>query len=79
MLVVDDVLTTGGSIREVITAVKERKGIVIGVGVLVDRTEQKPDFGAPLFGCHRAEAVSYLPEKCPLCAANIPLVKPGGS
>ena len=79
VLVVDDVLTTGGSIREVITAVKERKGIVIGVGVLVDRTEQKPDFGAPLFGCHRAEAVSYLPEKCPLCAANIPLVKPGGS
>jgi len=79
VLVVDDVLTTGGSIREVITAVKERKGIVIGVGVLVDRTEQKPDFGAPLFGCHRAEAVQLPSGKCPLCAANIPLVKPGGS
>src|SRR5271157_4062423 len=78
VLVVDDVLTTGGSIREVIAAVKERKGIVIGVGVLVDRTEQKLDFGAPLFSCHRAEAVSYPPEKCPLCEAKIPLVKPGG-
>ena len=79
VLVVDDVLTTGGSIREVIVAVKERKGIVIGVGVLVDRTEQKLDFGAPLFGCHHVEAVSYAPDNCPLCVANIPIVKPGGS
>jgi orotate phosphoribosyltransferase len=78
VLVVDDVLTTGGSIKEVIAAVKERQGIVIGVGVLVDRTEQKIDFGVPLFACHRAEAVSCFPEKCPLCAAKIPLVKPGG-
>jgi len=79
VLVVDDVLTTGGSIKEVISAIKERKGTVIGVGVLVDRTEQKIDFSAPLFSCHRAEAVSYLPEECPLCKAKIPLVKPGGS
>jgi orotate phosphoribosyltransferase len=79
VLVVDDVLTTGGSIKEVISAIKERKGTVVGVGVLVDRTEQKIDFGAPLFGCHRAEAASYLPEECPLCKAKIPLVKPGGS
>jgi orotate phosphoribosyltransferase len=79
VLVVDDVLTTGGSIREVIVAVKERKGIVIGVGVLVDRTEQKPDFGASFYGCVRAEAISYPADNCPLCAANIPIVKPGGS
>jgi orotate phosphoribosyltransferase len=79
VLVVDDVLTTGDSIKEVIVAVKERKGIVAGVGVPVDRTEQKIDFGAAFFSCHRAEAVSYPPENCPLCAAKIPLVKPGGS
>ena len=79
VLVVDDVLTTGGSIREVISAVQDRKGIVVGVGVLVDRTEQKLDFGAPLFGCLHAETTSYLPGKCPLCEAKIPLVKPGGS
>jgi orotate phosphoribosyltransferase len=78
VLVVDDVLTTGGSIKEVISAVKERKGIVIGVGVLVDRTERAIDFGAPLFGCHRALAISYPADKCPLCNAGIPLVKPGG-
>jgi orotate phosphoribosyltransferase len=79
VLVVDDILTTGGSIKEVILQVTERKGIVVGVGVLVDRTEQPIDFGAPLFGCHRAEAVSYSPEKCPLCEAGVLLVKPGGS
>ena len=79
VLVVDDVFTTGGSIKEVIAAVKERKGTVVGIGVLVDRSEAKFDFGVPLFSCHRAEAISYAPENCPLCAAKIPLVKPGGS
>jgi orotate phosphoribosyltransferase len=79
VLVVDDVLTTGGSIKEVISLVKEREGKVMGIGVLVDRTEKDLSFGVPLFGCVRAEAVSYAPENCPLCAAKIPLVKPGGS
>ena len=79
VLVVDDVFTTGGSIREVIVRVKERKGIIAGIGVLVDRSETTFDFGAPFYACHRAEAVSYAPENCPLCAAKIPLVKPCGS
>jgi orotate phosphoribosyltransferase len=79
VLVVDDVFTTGGSVKEVIARVKERNGIVAGIGVLVDRSETKFDFGVPFYACHRAEAVSYPPENCPLCAAKIPLVKPGGS
>ena len=79
VLVVDDVLTTGGSIKEVILRIKDHGGTLVGVGVLVDRTEQKIDFGVPLFSCHRAEAISYLPDECPLCEAKIPLVKPGGS
>lgn len=79
VLVIDDVLTTGGSVKEVILRVKERSGTLIGVGVLVDRTEQNIDLGAPLFSCHRAQAISYSPDKCPLCEAKIPLVKPGGS
>ena len=79
VLVVDDVFTTGGSVKEVITRVKERNGIVAGIGVLVDRSETKFDFGVPFYSCHRAEGVSYLPENCPLCAVKIPLVKPGGS
>jgi len=78
VLVVDDLLTTGGSIREVIAAVTNQGGIVVGVGVLVDRSEQKIDFGVPFFSCHHAITPTYPPENCPLCAAQIPLVKPGG-
>ncbi len=78
VLVVDDVLTTGGSINEVIAAVKDRGGIVVGVGVLVDRSEKEVDFGVPFFSCHRAVAITYTPQNCPLCAAKMPLVKPSG-
>ena len=77
VLVVDDILTTGGSIREVIDAVNKRGGRVIGIGVLVDRSPQEVEFGFPLFSCHRSETITYQPEACPLCAARIPLVKPG--
>jgi orotate phosphoribosyltransferase len=79
ILIVDDILTTGGSIREVIAAVNKLEGRVVGIGVLVNRSQQDIDFGVPLFSCHRAEIVTYTPENCPLCAAGIPLVKPGGS
>jgi orotate phosphoribosyltransferase len=79
VLVVDDILTTGGSIREVIKAVKKLEGNVVGIGVLVDRSPQKVDFGVPLFSCLRSETITYTPEDCPLCAARIPLVKPGSS
>ncbi len=79
VLIVDDILTTGSSIREVIDAVTKLDGNIIGIGVLVDRSEQAPDFGFPLFSCHRAAAVAYRPEECPLCAARVPLVKPGSS
>jgi orotate phosphoribosyltransferase len=77
VLVVDDILTTGSSVRETIAAVDKLGGLVFGVGVLVDRSEKDMDFGAPLFSCLRAPATVYLPQACPLCAAHIPLVKPG--
>ena len=78
VLVVDDVLTAGGSVRDVITAVTALKGNVVGVGVLVERSEQRIDFGVPLFSCFRTTAQTYSPEDCPLCASQVPLVKPGG-
>ncbi len=79
VLVVDDILTTGGSIREVLAAVNKLGGKVIGIGVLVNRSEQDIDFGVPLFSCHRSITPTYKPQDCPLCAAKIPLVKPGSS
>jgi orotate phosphoribosyltransferase len=78
VLIVDDILTTGSSIRQVMAAVRKAKGEIIGIGVLVDRSEQKTDFGVPLFSCLRSETITYSPKDCPLCKAKIPLVRPGG-
>ena len=70
-------MTTGGSVREVIDIVKEYGGEVAGVGVVVDRTGGKIDFGVPLSSVISLDVVSYVAEECPLCKANKPLVKPG--
>jgi orotate phosphoribosyltransferase len=78
VLVVDDILTTGGSVEQVLAAVRQLGGNIIGVGILVDRSENKLEFGVPLFSCLRSKAITYRPESCPLCAAGVPLVKPGG-
>lgn len=77
VLIVDDIVTTGESIRETIEAVHKLGGTVIGIGVLVDRSENEIDFKLPFFSCLRSPTTTYPPENCPLCAAQIPLVKPG--
>ncbi|PPD59043.1 orotate phosphoribosyltransferase [Dehalogenimonas etheniformans] len=80
ILVVDDVLTTGKSVREVFDAVAKHKGDIVGVGVLVDRSDTPFGFGAPLFSCLRvANIPAYKPEHCPLCQSGQPLTKPGSS
>ena len=73
VLVVDDVLTTGGSIREVIDAVRATGASVAGVGVLVDRTSGKVDFGVPFFACMSLDIASYDPADCPKCREGIAL------
>ncbi len=78
VLVVDDVLTTGKSIHETLDAVRAAGGSVIGIGVLVDRSQSSVDFGVPLFSCVRSPAVAYVPTLCPLCEAGLPLTEPGG-
>ncbi len=79
VLIVDDVMTAGGSLKDTIDAVKKLGGDVAGIGILVDRSPEKPDFAVPFFSCHRAEVIAYQPQQCPLCAAGVPLVKPGSS
>lgn len=77
-LVCEDVVTTGGSVFEVIEIVKNNGGIVAGVGYIVDRSNNKVQFGVPQFSTLQLEVVSYQPEDCPLCKENkIPLIKPG--
>jgi len=77
ILVCEDVVTTGGSVFEVINIVKELGGNVVGVGVIVDRSNGKVDFGVPQVATLQLEVVTYQPEDCPLCRDNIPVVKPG--
>ena len=77
ILVVEDVITTGGSIKEAIAAVREQGGVVVGVGALVDRSSGTVDFGVRAEALLVTEAVSYLPEECPLCAEGSVAVKPG--
>jgi orotate phosphoribosyltransferase len=73
VLVVDDILTTGGSIRDVLDAVRAAGATVAGVGVMVDRSGGKVDFGVPLFACLTVDIVTWTPAECPLCAQGVPL------
>lgn len=79
VLIVDDVVTTGGSIKQVIDAVNKVGGKIVGIGILVDRSEKKINFGYPSFACFRSRTVTYKVGECPLCAKKVPLVKPGSS
>jgi orotate phosphoribosyltransferase len=76
-LVCEDVVTTGGSVFEVMDIVRNGGGIVAGVGYIVDRSNNKVQFGVPQFSTLQLEVVSYDPDDCPLCKQNIPAVKPG--
>lgn len=72
VLVVEDVVTTGGSVREVIDIVKDAGGKVVGVGVVVDRTGGKIDFGVPIKSVISLDVESWNAEECPICKAGNP-------
>ena len=73
VLVVDDVMTTGGSIRHVIDAVRARGAEVVGVAALVDRTLGKTDFGVPFFACITVDIESFEPADCEQCKSGVEL------
>jgi orotate phosphoribosyltransferase len=77
ILVVEDVITTGGSVNEVIQAIKDQEGIVVGVGYLVDRSNGRANFGVKQIPMMKLEIVTYEAISCPLCAQGIELSKPG--
>jgi len=76
-LVCEDVVTTGGSVFEVIDIVKNAGGIVTGVGFIVDRSNGKVNFGVEQKSAVSLDAVSFAPEECALCKQGLSLVKPG--
>lgn len=78
VLVAEDVITTGGSVREVIEIVEEQGGEVVGIAVLVDRSNGTIDFGTKLVAALTTEVISYDPAECPLCEeGKTPAIKPG--
>ena len=77
ILVCEDVVTTGGSVFEVIDIVKASNAEVAGVGFIVDRSNGKVDFGVPKLSTIKLDVTSYLPDECPLCKEGLELVKPG--
>jgi orotate phosphoribosyltransferase len=78
VLLVEDVVTTGGSVKEVIEIVKEQGGIVVGVGSIVDRTGGEIDFGVPFKAVISMKVELWEATACPICKeGNMPLVKPG--
>ena len=77
VLIVEDIVTTGGSVMEVIDVVREWGGIVAGVAMLVDRSGGTVDFGVPAKALLTLKIDTFTPENCPLCKAGTPLVKRG--
>jgi orotate phosphoribosyltransferase len=76
-LVVEDVITTGGSTRETMAAVEQAGGKVVGVGALIDRSGGKADLGVPTAALVTLSVQNYDPANCPLCRSGLPAVKPG--
>jgi len=77
VLVVEDVLTTGGSTRETMQVARAAGAQVVGVGSIVDRSGGTLSFDVPFASLLSMSVPAYEPDKCPLCAKGLPVVKPG--
>jgi len=77
VLVVEDVLTTGGSTRETMEVAKAAGAQVVGAASIVNRSGGSVKFDVPLESLLDYSLPTYEPEKCPLCAQGLPVVKPG--
>lgn len=75
VLVVDDVMTTGGSVQDTIDAIRREGGVLAGVGLLVDRARGTVNFGVKTEALLTLDVVKYAPEECPLCKAGEPLTE----
>src|ERR1041385_2560026 len=76
VLVCEDVITTGGSVNEVMSIVKNAGAEAVGVGAVVDRSGGKASFNN-LFAVITMDVVTYNPSECPMCKQGIPVDKPG--
>ncbi len=77
VLVVDDILTTGGSVRETLAALADHDVQAVAVAVLVDRSGGTVDFGVPLIALSNMRIDTWAPDECPMCRDGVPVTKPG--
>lgn len=77
VLVVEDVVTTGGSVKEVVALLTEMGAEVVAVSSIVDRSNGQVEFGLPYVALLSMEVVSYEANDCPLCKTGVPVTKPG--
>lgn len=76
-VVVEDVITTGGSSREVLELLRDAGADVLGAGSIIDRSGGQADLGARRVALASLDVVTWAPEVCPLCRQGLPVVKPG--
>jgi orotate phosphoribosyltransferase len=76
-VVIEDVITTGGSTREVVEVLRAAGAEVIAAGSIIDRSGGLADVGVPRVALVRMQVTAWSPEECPLCASGSPVVKPG--
>ena len=79
VVIVDDILTTGASLIETVEAVRAAGVEPLGAAVMVDRSTEVVDAGLPIHSLGRIEIPSWEPGECELCAADVPVRKPGSS
>ena len=77
VLVIEDVITTGGSVAEVIALITAAGASLVGVGSVVDRSNGRVKLADEQFSVLSMEVVSYTPEECPLCKQGLPIDAPG--
>jgi orotate phosphoribosyltransferase len=77
VLVVEDVITTGGSTRETIDVATAEGAMVVGAAAIIDRGNDAGRLQVPLFALVQLDVPAYPPESCPLCARGVEVVKPG--
>jgi orotate phosphoribosyltransferase len=76
-LVIEDVVTTGGSTREVIEVLRSSGARVLAAASVIDRSGGRANLGVPRVALATLDVVAYEPEDCPLCKQNVPVEKPG--
>jgi orotate phosphoribosyltransferase len=76
-VVIEDVVTTGGSSREVMKVLRDEGAEVVAAGSIIDRSGGDADLGVPRIALVTLQVVTYTEADCPLCKQGVPVVKPG--